>query len=443
MKFTNTNEALSLYELSRLIHQTIDAGLNQQYLVTAEIQSLSVNRSGHAYLELVEKSDTGQQIVSQMRATIWAGQYRTIRPYFETATGLLFQAGIKIMVIAKVSYHEIYGLSLNITDILPEYTAGELALQRKKTIEQLKNEGVFDMNHELELPMLIKNIAVISSAGAAGYGDFVNQLRKNPYHYGFLTTLFEATMQGNQAEPSIIEQLDKIASEPNTFDCVVIIRGGGSKTDLGCFDNLTLCRHICQYPLPIITGIGHERDESVADLVANTRQKTPTAVAQFLIDRALQCDRLVDTKLDSIRNHMTDLIRLQQTRIHDIENTLTSVIRNFVPLRQSKTENCYNNIIHKIQYLLANKKSTTILTTRKIHSQMATATSEATAKLEKTELKAIANSPETMLKKGYTYVISNGKIVTSPQQLTEGQTITTVFMQGTVDSIVTNKNIHQ
>lgn len=443
MKFANTKEALSLYELSRLIHQTIDAGLNQQYLVTAEIQSLSVNRSGHAYLELVEKSDTGQQIVSQMRATIWAGQYRTIRPYFETATGLLFQAGIKIMVIAKVSYHEIYGLSLNITDILPEYTAGELALQRKKTIEQLKNEGVFDMNRELQLPMLIKKIAVISSAGAAGYGDFVNQLRNNPYHYGFITTLFEAAMQGNQAEPSIIEQLDNIATQPNMYDCVVIIRGGGSKTDLGCFDNLALCRHICQYPLPIITGIGHERDESVADLVANTRQKTPTAVAQFLIDRALQCDRLVDTKLESIRNHMSELIRLQQTRIHDIENTLTSVIRNFVPLRQSKTENCYNNIIHKIQYLLSNKKATAILTTRKIHSQMAKATAEATAKLEKTELKAIANSPETMLKKGYTYVMSNGKIITSPQQLTEGQKITTVFMQGTVESIVTNKNTRQ
>ena len=297
-----SQDALTLFQLTNLIRETIEDKLSKTYLVIAEIQSIMQNRTGHCYLELVEKSQTDDKIISQVRANIWASQWRIIKPYFETATGRAMESGLKILVKVRVTFHELYGLSLNILDILPEYTLGELEMQRKLTIKQLQDDGVFDMNRELQLPMLVQKIAVISSAGAAGYGDFVNQLKNNSFGYKFYTSLFEAAMQGNTAEPSIIEQLNKILQFTDFFDCVVIIRGGGSKTDLACFDSLRLCQNICQFPLPVITGIGHDRDESVADLVANTHLKTPTAVAQFLIDRANACDTILSEKIVTINN---------------------------------------------------------------------------------------------------------------------------------------------
>jgi len=241
------DNAISLYGLTTLIRRTIDQGLPNAYIVIAEIHSLSVNRSGHAYLDLVEKSEGGDQIIAQARATIWASQFRMIKAYFESTTGRQLQTGIKIMVKAKVTFHEIYGLSLNITDILPEYTAGEIAMQRQRTINQLKADGIFDMNKSLSLPRLVQRIAVISSATAAGFGDFAKQLHGNQYGYKFATTLFEASVQGDGAASSIIQQLDVIAELRSQYDCVVIIRGGGSKTDLACFDQLSICQHIhCQ-----------------------------------------------------------------------------------------------------------------------------------------------------------------------------------------------------
>ncbi|MCR5455797.1 MAG: exodeoxyribonuclease VII large subunit [Bacteroidales bacterium] len=391
--------AISLYDLAVLIRRTIENGLPDSYIVMAEIQSLNVNRSGHAYLELVEKSETNDRVISQARATIWAGQYRMIKAYFESATGRMLQSGIKIMVRAKVTYHEIYGLSLNITDILPEYTVGEIALQRQRTIEHLKADGIYDMNKELALPSLVQRIAVISSATAAGYGDFCKQLQDNQYGYYFNTTLFEAAVQGDGASASIIQQLDYIAENRDMFDCVAIIRGGGSKTDLACFDQLSICQHICQFPLPIITGIGHDRDESVADLVANTPLKTPTAVAQFLIDRAHGCDMAVDTITAAI--------------IHKVSMAMSGKI--------SAVDMAWSRIINRIKNTLL----------------------QADARLQTIEARIEARSPQSVLQKGYTYVMVDGRIITSASQLAKGQKITTVFHDGTatstVEEIITTK----
>ncbi|MBQ1696598.1 MAG: exodeoxyribonuclease VII large subunit [Bacteroidales bacterium] len=395
----NINEnAISLYDLAMLIRRTIDQGLPNSYLVTAEIQSLSVNRSGHAYLELVQKSETGDRVISQARATIWAGQYRMVKAYFESTTGRLFQAGIRIMVKAKVTYHEIYGLSLNITDILPEYTIGEIALQRQKTINQLKADGIYDMNKGLRLPMLVQRIAVISSATAAGYGDFCKQLHGNPYGYAFRTTLFEAIVQGDGAAASIIPQLDHIAEIRDQFDCVVIIRGGGSKTDLACFDQLSICQHICQFPLPVITGIGHDRDESIADLVANTPLKTPTAVAQFLIDRAHGCDMAVNAKSAAI---MRKVAMAMSGKAMAIDRT-------------------WDRIVNKIKNRLV----------------------QAQARIQMIETRIEANSPARILRRGYTYITIDGKPITSAAQLKKGQSITTVFHDGTADATVENITIN-
>ena len=388
----DTSNAISLYALTTLIRRTIEQNLPGAHLVIAEIQSLSVNRSGHAYLDLVEKSENGVQLLAQARATIWASQFRMIKAYFESTTGRLLQAGIKIMVKAKVSYHEIYGLSLNITDILPEYTAGEIAMQRQRTINQLKSDGIYDMNKELRLPMLVQRVAVISSATAAGYGDFCKQLQGNQYGYYFRTTLFEAAVQGDGAAASIIQQLDYIAEMRDEFDCVAIIRGGGSKTDLACFDELSICQHICQFPLPIITGIGHDRDESIADLVANTPLKTPTAVAQFLIDRAHGCEMAVDAKAASINRKVAAVMAGKIAYIY----------------------RAWDRIINRIKNRLV----------------------RAQARIQTIEARIEASSPTKILRRGYTYITIDGKPITSAAKLKKGQLITSVFLDGKVTSTV-------
>ena len=387
-----SNQAITLYGLTTLIRRTIDQGLPNAYIVIAEIQSLNVNRSGHAYLDLVEKSEGGDQIIAQARATIWASQFRMIRAYFESTTGRQLQSGLKIMVKAKVSFHEIYGLSLNITDILPEYTAGEIAMQRQRTINQLKSEGVLDRNKGLALPRRVQRIAVISSATAAGYGDFAKQLHGNQYGYKFTTTLFEASVQGDGAASSIIQQLDTIAELRSQYDCVVIIRGGGSKTDLACFDQLSICQHICQFPLPVITGIGHDRDESIADLVANTPLKTPTAVAQFLIDRAHGCEMAVDAKAAAI---MRKVSMVMSGKIAYIDRA-------------------WERIVNRIKNRLV----------------------QAEARLKMAEARIEASSPTKILRRGYTYVTVDGKPVTTAAQLKPGQKITTIFLDGTATSTV-------
>lgn len=392
------DQAISLYGLTTLIRRTIDQGLPSAYIVVAEIQSLSVNRSGHAYLDLVEKSEGGDQIIAQAHATIWASQFRMIRAYFESTTGRQLQSGIKIMVKAKVTFHEIYGLSLNITDILPEYTAGEIAMQRQRTINQLKSEGVFDMNKGLALPRLVQKIAVISSATAAGYGDFVKQLQGNQYGYKFFTTLFEASVQGDGAASSIIQQLDIIAELRDQYDCVAIIRGGGSKTDLACFDQLSICQHVCQFPLPVITGIGHDRDESIADLVANTPLKTPTAVAQFLIDRAHGCEMAVDAKAAAI---MRKVSMVMSGKIAYIDRA-------------------WERIVNRIKNRLV----------------------QADARLKMVEARIEASSPDKILRRGYTYITIDGKPVTSAAQLKPGQKITTIFRDGSATSTVEDITIN-
>jgi len=263
---------LTLSELNERIRDALLEAFPGMVWVIAEVSELKENRSGHCYLELVEKE--GNEIVARSRATIWSYTYRMLKPYFETTTGQLFTQGIKILVQASVEYHPAYGLSLNIKDIDPTYTVGDMALQRKEIIDRLQKEGVFDMNRELNLPLVPQKIAVISSATAAGYQDFMNQLESNEYGFVFYTRLFEAFMQGAEAVPSIIRALERIFQYEDFFDAVVIIRGGGATADLSSFDNYELAINITQFPLPVITGIGHEKDDTIIDLVAHTRLKT-------------------------------------------------------------------------------------------------------------------------------------------------------------------------
>lgn len=256
-------EAISLYELNNRIKQTLKASFADSVWITAEITEVQLNRSGHCYLQLADKREQEDSIVATARGTIWAFTFRTLRPYFETTTGRQLEKGMKVLLNVEVVFHELYGYSLNIRDIDPTYTIGDLERKKREILAQLEADGVIDMNRELEFPVLPKTIAVISSPTAAGLGDFMNQLQTNPYGYRFQVKLFPAIMQGDKTTDSVIAALERIYEYESVFDVVVIIRGGGSQTDLGCFDSYEMAANIAQFPLPVIAGIGHERDETI------------------------------------------------------------------------------------------------------------------------------------------------------------------------------------
>ena len=295
-------QTLSLLELNQLLAEVIEVGMPREYWVEAEISELREVR-GHCYIDLIEKAEGTNTPVARASAKCWANTWSTVGPLFEKVTGQRLHTGMKVLMLVGANFHPAYGFSWIISDIDPTYTLGDMARKRQAIIDQLKREGVFDMQKELEMPLFCQHIAVISSANAAGYGDFVNQLESNAYGFKFVTQLFPATMQGEGVEQSIIDALNKIYAsmssaqpsplnlpldpkgrfqseaekELSAFDCVVIIRGGGATSDLSGFDTLALAENVAQFPLPVITGIGHERDESVLDMISHTRVKTPTA----------------------------------------------------------------------------------------------------------------------------------------------------------------------
>ena len=289
---TTPSQHITLSELQRRIKQAVEGALPLPVWVVAEVAELKVNYSGHCYLELVEKSEPAKGGTptprAQVRAVIWRSQYAMLSAYFEAETGSRLAAGMKILAKVLVSYHELYGLSLQITDLDASFTLGEVERQKQMTIAQLQSDGVWDMNREQTMPLLTQRIAIVSSAAAAGYRDFCNELKQGGY--AFVTTLFDAVVQGQAAEESICRALQQVAERVEEFDAVVIIRGGGSASDLSCFNSYRLCSYVAQFPLPVITGIGHDKDTSVADMVAHTPLKTPTAVAAWLTERMARMD---------------------------------------------------------------------------------------------------------------------------------------------------------
>lgn len=279
---------ITLSELQRRVRQALEERFALPLWVSAEIAEVKVNYSGHCYLELVEKGEGDGVPKAQARAVIWRSQYARIAAYFEAETGQRLAAGMRILAKATVNYHELYGFSLQLLDVDPAYTLGDMERQRQQTIARLQAEGVWEMNRQQAMPAVVQRIAVVSSSRAAGYQDFCNELAKSPYR--FCHTLFDAVVQGAAAEDSIVDALSRIAAAGEAFDAVVMIRGGGSSSDLNCFNAYRLCNHVAQFPLPVVTGIGHDKDTSVADLVAHTALKTPTAVAAWLVERMAQAD---------------------------------------------------------------------------------------------------------------------------------------------------------
>lgn len=407
---------LGLFELNRQIRQRIQSGFPEPVWVVAEISDFSVNRNGHCYLELIEKEAEGDKILARSRATIWASAYRMLRPFFESATGQELMPGIKILVRADIEFHELYSISLNIRDIEPSFTLGDLARKRQLIIRKLQESGVFDMNQELQMPMVPQKIAVISSPTAAGYGDFDDQLKKNQSGYIFYTHLFPAVMQGEETGPTIIAALDTIAGYGSFFDAVVIIRGGGSKLDLSSFDNFELGLNIAQFPLPVITGIGHEQDDSIVDMVAHTRCKTPTAVAELLIDRVKEFETRLDDAVESTVNIVQSWLADEKSSVSHIMEGLRVRIRGFTGYRS----------LVLTQLLFRSKSSVThYFRIRK-------------DKLARFEQVSVLKDPLNILKMGYSITFKNGKLVKSVTQVSPGDELTTQLTDGQVISILTN-----
>ena len=407
-------QALSLYELNGLVKQSIRNSMSDTYWVRAELSDVRSNYSGHCYLEFIQKDASGNNLIAKARGTIWSNIYKMLKPYFEQETGQTFTSGIKVLVRVSVEFHELYGYSLTVLDIDPVYTVGDMEKKRRKILRQLKEEGVIDLNKELEMPLLPQRVAVISSATAAGYGDFCNQLMNNPRGYGFHIELFSAIMQGDQVEESIIASLNAIYDRLDEFDVIVIIRGGGATSDLSGFDTYELAANCAQFPLPIITGIGHERDDTVIDLVVHTRVKTPTAAAAFLI-------ACMDKVADRLENLSSRLQQGVQNRIlwehHRIEN-----------LKQRVPNAVYKRINDAKYSLLSMRKDLQMVAQQYLSVRR--------HRLELLQQRLNDALPEKQLARGFSIALKNGKVVKDASCLQEGDTLITLFHQGKVESII-------
>ena len=407
-------QALSLYELNGLVKRTIRDRMSETYWVQAELSDVRSNYSGHCYLEFIQKDASGNNLIAKARGTIWSNIYKMLKPYFEQETGQAFASGIKVLVRVSVDFHELYGYSLTVLDIDPTYTVGDMERKRREILRLLEEEGVIDLNKELEMPVLPQRIAVISSATAAGYGDFCNQLSNNPRGYGFYTELFPAIMQGERVEESIIAALDAIYARLEAFDVVVIIRGGGATSDLSGFDTYELAANCAQFPLPIITGIGHERDDTVIDLIAHTRVKTPTAAAAFLV----ACMDQAADRLDNLS------FRLQQ----GVRNRLLWEHRRIEGLKQRIPSAVYKRISDAKYGLLAANRDLQMATRQFLSMKK--------HRLELLQQRLNDALPEKQLARGYSITLKNGKAVKDASALKEGDTLVTLLYKGKVESVI-------
>ncbi len=388
-------EEITLSELQEKIGKSIENALPGKYWVSAETGEVKIHSAGHCYIELIDRKSSAGNLAAKIQAVIWSSSFRILKPYFETATGKPLERGIRILVCVQVQYSSLYGLSLVISDIDPSFTIGEQELLRQKTIQRLKDEGMFNLNSSLEIPALPRNIAVVSSFNAAGYRDFIKHTTQNEYGFKINLTTFEAPMQGESAPSGIIAALDKIASGPLKFDIVVIIRGGGSAQDLVCFDDYELALNIAQFPIPVITGIGHDHDFHIADMVSHTNVKTPTAAADFLIDMFMQEEQHLNYLITRVSSSLKAKLSAESANIEIMFRRAAEAIRRH--LREEE---------YKIEML---------------------------------EKRATLSSPLQILERGYAIALKDGKKITKASQVESGDILTLVVAKGIIECTVNSK----
>jgi len=457
------NEKMSLTELQLIIRDSLYLSLPDYYWVTAEISEIKDNSAGHCYLELIEKHPDDKNAKARIRAIIWNNRYRFLKSFFENITGETLREGQKILVKTKVEYHELYGLSLIISDIDPAFTIGEMAIKRQIIIKKLEQEGVFTMNKELEIPMVPQRIAVISSKNAAGYADFINHLAGNSYNFAFRTTLIDSIMQGAETEKSIINALDIVAEKSDLFDLVVIIRGGGSQSDLSWFDNYDIAYHITQFPLPVITGIGHEKDMSVTDMVANVSLKTPTAVADFIIDCMVSAENHLlsmcsdiqtasqliviknTNRLETAGIRLGPLVRIMLSEVKDmLSEKIISIINtgkeyNYKAGRISAEQE--SRLISAIRLYTSGRKSEMKRASDILISLTNGLLKHRSLRLERLVSNLAILDPAKVLARGYTITSLNGKIIKMANQLKTNDTIDNQFVDGIISSKVIERQL--
>lgn len=426
---------LSLYELNGLVSAVIETTLNKEYWVEAELSEVREVR-GHCFMELVQKDENTHTPVAKASAKCWKSTWMLVKPYFERVTGQVMHAGMKVLLRVYANFHEAYGFSWIVTDINPEYTMGDLARRRLAIIRQLKEEGVYDLQRELRLPLFAQRIAVISSEGAAGYGDFCHQLENNGYGFQFDVTLFPAVMQGEQVEDSIVCALDSINTRIDDFDVVVIIRGGGATSDLSGFDTLRLAENVANFPLPIITGIGHERDESILDMVSHTRVKTPTAAASFLIDHLATVQRHLDDVRQQLVTTVLGRLDAERLRINKLGTQIPLLATEVLKHEEVRLGRMKVLVEQAVGMGLQKRESDLKQLRLQLKSTAESALQSQVSRLRELELKVQQLDPERMLHYGYSITMKGGRVVRDASALVDGDELLTKLAKGNVTSIV-------
>jgi len=407
-------ENYSLFELNEYVRRILALNLSEPVWIRAEIAQFDVSK-GHAYVTLIEKEAENGEIIAESRANIWASTYRRLKRKIGKDLKSILQEGMEVLIEVTVDFHERYGLKLVIQNVDISYTIGKMALQRQKVIEALQKKDLLGKNTLLELPLVLQRIAVISSSTAAGLQDYLQQIGNNPYGYEYINALFPASVQGINAEKEIIAQLEKIALRKEDFDIVIIIRGGGAKLDLAAFDAFNLCASIANFPLPVLSGIGHETDDSVADLVVHTALKTPTAVADYIIHHNMQFEAsileigqfLQNTAFEYTQSEKLDLQSIEQY----IQTTGLSILTEASYEISALKQQLDRTVVHSLE-----KEKEKLIQLDKICDIL---------------------SPELTLQRGFSMTLKKGKVINTSSKLKKGDKITTLFADNQkVDSIV-------
>ncbi len=426
--------SLTLYELNELVRETIEVSMPDEYWVEAELSD--VNDRGHCYMELIQKDESSKTPIAKARAICWKTRWQYVRSHFESVTGQPLHAGLKVLLKVKATFHEAFGFSYNISDIDPTFTLGDMARRRQEIIRQLQEEGVFDLQKELVIPLFAQRIAVISSETAAGYGDFCSQLDNNEYGFVFHPTLFPAVMQGEQVEQSVISALNAINERVEDYDVVVIIRGGGATADMSGFDTLSLAENVANFSLPIITGIGHERDESVLDMISNTRVKTPTAAAAFLIDHLARVYARITGAQDALLDLVSRRMEHKRMRLSHLAEKIPALFRLFKMRQESRLDILMRNFVSKAQGKLESQGWRISAREVSVSTLVGRLLEKRRQQIILLEEKLRLMDPRLMLRRGYSITLYNGRPVKDVKCLSSGDEIETRVANGMIKSII-------
>lgn len=427
--------AITLLEFNRRVGRLLQHESVQRCWVVAETSDVMV-RGGHCYLELVQKNPDTGQTVAKARAIVWASRYAVLRSKFEQGTGQAFGNGLNVMVEVGVNFHEQFGYSLLIGNINPTYTLGDMARQRMEIVNRLKREGIIDMNRSLEWPAVAQRVAVISAPGAAGYGDFMHQLHHNPSGLKFYTCLFPATMQGANTVPSVIAALERVNEYAGLFDCVVVIRGGGSTSDLNSFDNYDLAAHIAQFPLPVISGIGHDRDNTVVDVVANVRVKTPTAAAEWLLERAQAALDTLNALSEEVAGQASQMLVGARQQLAYFATAIPYSAGNTILRHRGRLQSLSGAVPMLAERRIESARKDLAFFAQRVSSSAGRLLERHRAYVDSLAKQVELLSPERVLKRGYSLTLKDGKTVTDAAGLRAGDVLTTRFAAGETQSVV-------